>query len=269
MRADFSLRSLARDLVREQGTRPVTALARELDRRIPEGPAARAAYLQALEELLRDVVREERESPAPAVGRVIESRDDTTERCHLTDMPVYSCSHCTGRHGYEAEPLDEFSIGRELRERIEAGTSREQAVDQVLAMMPEALGVLGDAVRSTLLRRATAIERAVTRDIERAALASGGRVTSLERAAAAVRLSDVEFKLPDGQPVAWGRATRGQHQARIAWSRAMAARHAGDASIHEKAVDLLDGYGARYLDEIPGWEGEMGQLPAAVEGAAG
>lgn len=308
----FVLRPLACQVAREHGLaadgRTVDAIVRDLDRRIPIA-MTRDALRQALAVVVQDVIREERRQswalPVPAperepepepgraaavdrdvpavapealatvvAGEVIEGgrvrpgvADDG--RCPVSDLPRYSCGHCRGDDGGDGE---EFSVYRELRERIEAGVSREEAVAEVMASLPHDGGPLADAARSWMLRMASKIERAISREAEQAAMARGdSTATSYQRAQAAMRLGDTMFKLPGGHRVRWGSASRADHAERIAWMRSLAAAHRADAEIHDRAVRFIDEHGGRCLDDVPGWEGEIGALPAAdpADGSVG
>ena len=98
---------------------------------------------------------------------------------------------------------------------------------------------VAELARPAILQVARNEERRVTRRTERAALASSMQ-SSTERQAARLQLPRLSFKIPGGEKVAWGKAARDEHRARIAWDRATAGALEGDAQLHERALRLMD-----------------------------
>lgn len=151
-------------------------------------------------------------------------------------------------------PRPEKSIEAQLRDLVDGGADAETATDLVLA--PYGKNPLVEFAWSVVLRAARNLERKHVRAIEDAAFGPGGRtMEALKRhAEASLSLPRLEFKLPDGQRVEWGKATAAQHEARAQYLRAMMAGIGVDLARHERALKLLADEGVDCLDEVEGWE---------------
>ena len=162
---------------------------------------------------------------------------------------------------------EEPSIRDQLRDLVRSGMYAEDAVEKVLASCGKR--PLAAYAWPFVLREARIFERQRVRHAENAAFApagSGAGAGAERLADARLRLPRVEFKLPTGERVAWGQASRDQHEARITWLRTHIGSLEVDLERHERAVKLLIDRDVDRLDDVPGWVDMLG-LDSDMPGA--
>lgn len=151
-------------------------------------------------------------------------------------------------------------IVHQLRHLIAGGVAAEDAAEKVL--QPYQPAPLADDAWGVVYARAIRIEREIARRTEHNAFAPG--VGTSARHAAKLRIATAVFRIGDGPPIQWGKATVAQHQARIAWQYTQRDGIDRDIARHQRAIALITERGVSCLDDIEGWQDLMEDVGTAA-----
>lgn len=148
------------------------------------------------------------------------------------------------------------SLRAMLHERIEAGSTPEEAAEEVMASAERE--AIAELALPNLIVMARRIQRDVARRAEVLTRADMDELGIDAASAARKHLVDQKFALPDGTWVEWAYATHNQHIERATWMRQHAEASIKDAELHEQAAALIHKHKAKCLAETPSYSKELG-----------
>lgn len=151
-----------------------------------------------------------------------------------------------------------------VRAEIASGKTAEEATDITLAPYRD-LPITAWA-RPAVLSAAHTAARNMVRPVERRVFNPVATDEAALRQAVAARLARCTFRVK-GETVEWGQATVAQHKLRILVLERIAAGVMETIRQHRVAIALIEKHSAACLDDVPGWETEVGQ-PDIVAGRA-